>query len=171
MAKKIENSFGSEEYVPDEQPGANESFARRIVGACRKYCASPWKIWKWTGILVLAALVWLILGNFGLIPSGDFPAVSGSKWQAVFLTNGQVYFGHLDNYNRKYLRLQNVYYLQAAQPLQQGQQAPANLNLVKLGNELHGPEDTMFIPKDRVLFWENMKEDSQVAQGIESIRQ
>jgi hypothetical protein len=40
------------------------------------------------------------------------------------------------------------------------------LQLVKLGSELHGPEDSMYVAKDKVLFWENIKDDSQVMQAI-----
>jgi hypothetical protein len=37
---------------------------------------------------------------------------------------------------------------------------------VKLGSELHGPQDAMFIDSDKVMFWENMKDDSKVVQAI-----
>lgn len=142
---------------------------------CREFCgkilSESQKIWSVLGVALLAGILWVVLGNFGLVPTGDFPVATGAKWQAVFLTNGQVYFGRLQNYNREYLLLQDVYYLQVAQPLQQGQPQPQNLNLVKLGSELHGPEDTMFIPKDKILFWENMKADAQVVRAILSTRQ
>lgn len=40
------------------------------------------------------------------------------------------------------------------------------ISLAKLGNELHGPEDKMFINSDQLLFWENLKDDGQVAKAI-----
>jgi hypothetical protein len=122
-------------------------------------------------ILVAAAGIWKGLQWFGVVSSGDFPAVSKSDWQAVFLTNNQVYFGHLAKYNRDYITLSNIYYLRVGEPLQQGSPPQPALNLVKLGGELHGPEDTMYIPKDRIMFWENMKKDSQVVQAITSFLQ
>jgi hypothetical protein len=94
--------------------------------------------------------------------------------QAVFLTNGQVYFGNLSS-SGKWLKLTDVYYLQVTQPLQPAgsndQPAAAtgsqpNIQLVKLGNELHGPQDVMYIERDKVLFWENMKDDSKVMDAI-----
>ena len=69
--------------------------------------------------------------------------------------------------------LRDVFYLQKAQALAQddkGKPSP-RFSLAKLGNELHGPEDKMFIPKERILFWENMKEDSQVASLIAAQKQ
>ena len=41
-----------------------------------------------------------------------------------------------------------------------------NIELVKLGAELHGPEDAVFIEKSQVLFWENMKDSSKVLEAI-----
>ena len=121
------------------------------------------------GVLVVVGVVavWKILMFSGVLPSGDFPSVSSSEWQSVFLTNNQVYFGHLRNYSREYVALKDIYYLRVAEPLQQGSQPPGpTLNLVKLGSELHGPKDTMYIPKDKIMFWENLKKDSQVVQAI-----
>lgn len=120
--------------------------------------------------LILAFLIaigWKVLALYGVVPSYDFPATSGAEWQAVFLTNNQVYFGHLKNYNKGYAILKDIYYLRVTDPLQQGSPPqPPSINLVKLGGELHGPTDTMYIPKDKIMFWENLKADSQVAQAI-----
>jgi hypothetical protein len=38
---------------------------------------------------------------------------------------------------------------------------------VKLGNEMHGPQDQMFIRNEHVLFVENLKDDSKVVQAIQ----
>jgi len=40
------------------------------------------------------------------------------------------------------------------------------LELVKLGNELHGPEDQMSVNRDQILFIEKLKADSQVVKTI-----
>ncbi|MDB5187324.1 MAG: hypothetical protein JWM07_796, partial [Candidatus Saccharibacteria bacterium] len=73
-----------------------------------------------------------------------------------------------------YLTLTNIYYLQVQQTVQ-----PADANaavnqgetqLVKLGNELHGPQDSMRISDKQVLFWENLKADSKVSQAISNYK-
>ena len=117
----------------------------------------------WTLALVAA---WLALSVLGFASMGTFPSVDTAKWQAVFLTNNQVYFGKLDTYDTTYLTLSHVYYLRTAADLEAS--GSAGLNLIKLGGELHGPEDVMYIPKSTVLFWENMKQTSQVVQTIMS---
>lgn len=104
-------------------------------------------------------------------------APKAGEYQAVFLTNGQVYFGKLADDGDRYITLTDIYYLQVNQPqiqgsqqtTQQAQQQP-QLQLVKLGNELHGPVDEMHINRDQVLFFEDMKADGKVAQAIKEYK-
>ena len=104
-------------------------------------------------LLKLLALVWLSF--FG------FPKIDKSKLQAVFISNGLVYFGHLQAARGDYLTLKNVYYLRL-----DSQQQAGNINLVKLGNEVYRPDDMMYIPQNQILFWQNMDIDSPVAKLI-----
>ena len=94
------------------------------------------------------------------------------NYQAVFLSNGQVYFGRASNRNSTYVTLRDVYYLQVNQVLQpvEGKKEPQQqqaLSLAKLGiSELHKPKDEMFINRDHILFIEDLESDSQVVQAI-----
>lgn len=103
--------------------------------------------------------------------TGDH-AVNGKEYQALFLTSGQVYFGKLSKVNNDYVKLTNIYYLQVtsagSQTTVQPGQSSANqqVSLAKLGNELHGPEDVMYVARDQVLFWENLKSSGKVVQAI-----
>jgi len=94
--------------------------------------------------------------------------IDGSKLQAVFLNGGQVYFGNIQNLNDKYMRMTNIYYLRVNQTVQPNGNTSQNndVSLVKLGCELHGPQDQMVINRDQVVFWENLKGDGQVAKAV-----
>ena len=101
--------------------------------------------------------------------------VSSSGWQAVFLSNGQVYFGKVKGISNKTLTLADIYYLQVVtKPLQTTQQGTAatadsgqqELTLIKLGNEIHGPSDRMVINRDQIVLTEKLKSDSRVVQAI-----
>ena len=112
--------------------------------------------WLFVLIVIVAAVV---LWQADLLNVG---AVSGEEYQAVFLTNNQVYFGKLVNRNSQYPVLKDIYYLQVTQTLQprdENQQPIPNLNLVKLGAEVHGPQDEMVINRDHIMFYEDLKED------------
>jgi len=103
-------------------------------------------------------------------------AIDTSKYQAIFFTNGQVYFGKLSNLNDSYLKLTDIYYLQtqAADGSESNPQQTSNdqsdVQLIKLGEEIHGPEDEMVLSRDQVLFYENLKADGKVAQSIEAYK-
>lgn len=89
--------------------------------------------------------------------------IDTETYQAIFLTNNQIYFGRLKNISSDYLILSDVYYVKVKED-GAGQ-------LVKLGmGEPHGPKDEMVINQDQILFWENLKFDSPVVKTIQSIQ-
>ncbi len=93
-----------------------------------------------------------------------------NSWQAVFLNNNQVYFGKIEKVTKNNVVLTNIYYLQASDYLSSEDEDNAKLNLVKLGSEVHGPQDLMVINRTNVLFWENLKNDSKIVKIIEKIK-
>jgi hypothetical protein len=135
----------------------------------------PWII---LGVVILVLVILGVLFRDSLFKSeGDVKGVvtdKASGYQAVFLTNGQVYFGKITSSTGDYVTLKDIYYLQVTQPPLQGsaeqgqpaaQQQP-QISLVKLGNELHGPVDEMHISKAQLLFYEDIKEEGQVVKAI-----
>lgn len=92
--------------------------------------------------------------------------VNDERYQAVFLNNGQVYFGKVKSINDKYINLNNIFYLQTDNQTTSSGAAPSNVTLVKLGCELHGPFDQMVINADQVIFWENLQDSSEVVKKI-----
>lgn len=89
-------------------------------------------------------------------------------YQAVFLTNGQVYFGKLSNTTDSFVTLTDVYYLQTnATDQKQALQGDDNIALVKLGGELHGPTDAIQIHRDAILMVEDLRKDSKLVQIIQ----
>lgn len=124
-----------------------------------------------SGIIALAVVILGICG-WMWFKGNTSEGIDNSKYQAVFFTNGQVYFGKLKPFNDKYLKLTNVYYLQnkTEEADSKNPQATAedgsDVQLIKLGNEVHGPADEMIISRDQVLFFENLKSDGKVSESI-----
>jgi hypothetical protein len=125
------------------------------------------------GLAVLIALVLLILvvrtqlfraGVATLFAPSAAELIDRNVYQAVFLTGGQVFFGKLQEQGDDYFVLSDVFYLSVPD------QAGAQGQLVKRGNELHGPKDPMIIPARDVLFIENMRDDSTVATAIRQFK-
>jgi hypothetical protein len=119
-------------------------------------------------ILIVALVLFLF---FGKNNKSEAKFVDTTKSQAVFMNGGQVYFGKVTTLNDRYMVLQDIYYLQVNQQVQPDAKPSANdISLVKLGCELHGPEDRMVIQQDQVIFWENLKEDGKVAQAVKQFK-
>ena len=85
-----------------------------------------------------------------------------TQYQAVLLSSGQVYFGHLEGFGTPYPVLRDVFYVQS-------QQDPTTKNvtniLVQRGKEWHGP-DRMYLNPGSIVLVEPVGADSQVAKLI-----
>ncbi|MBI5913014.1 hypothetical protein HY839_01070 [Candidatus Azambacteria bacterium] len=124
-------------------------------------------------IVVIAALVWVDT-NFNIIASSQANKQARAHLQAVFLSNGQVYFGALSRHGIGFWRLDRAHYLQvsktpsALSPETPDGTAPqeTRTTLMKLSDDMHRPQNTLFIPASQILFWQNLQNDSPVAQAI-----
>lgn len=143
----------------------------------------------WIAAILAATLLLLIVADFLFYSTNKFGRlwnwVDPERYQAVFLSNGQVYFGKVLDVNSETLMLEDIYYLKTVQNLQlsagdktggaDGEGSPDNLDtqnfsLVKLGNEIHGPEDKMSVNLEHVLFVENLKPESKVVEAIKEYK-
>lgn len=119
-------------------------------------------------VVVVAVLV--IGAAIAIRQTGDTDPLAGainpSEYQAVFLTSGQVYFGKLSASGGDFYDLRHIYYLQSQVSPQGGR--GLSQHLVKLGSEIHGPEDLMIINRTSILFVENLKPSGKVSQAIAS---
>ena len=89
------------------------------------------------------------------------PSLGRAEYQAVFLTNGQTYFGRYYDRIGAYAKIEDVYYIQQAQA-SEGQPA-GDPRLVRRGVEPHGPDHRMLVPKTSILFVEDLSSDSPIA--------
>ncbi len=122
-------------------------------------------------ILLIALIAYMVLGVGAATENKN---LDKTKLQAVFLNGGQVYFGKIKDLNEKYLSMDSIYYLRVNQSVQPNQATSTNSNdvsLVKLGCELHGPQDRMVINREQVIFWENLKDDGQVAKAVATYKE
>lgn len=177
MEKNIFNPTQSMHSQSGSEPQVRQ-IGRRSKGS-RSFHKTFW--FKLIVVAVILAIlvgggIWLLLDKYQQATGST--TVNSKEYQAVFLTNGQVYFGKLDTVSQYYLKLTDIYYLQVQQSVQPSTTSPSsasnsssggsnNVQLVKLGNELHGPEDEMSINRQQVLFWENLKPSGKVTQAID----
>ena len=95
------------------------------------------------------------------------PFTGHEQISAVFLLDGQAYFGHLEDVPWSgTITLRDVYYFDDARKVT----TDLALALVKRGNELHQPIDVMRIRRDKVLVVERVSLGSAVGQAIAAQR-
>lgn len=148
----------------DQDGGKGKSFAKSWKGGL-------------VGLIILVLIVgavWLFFTSDMADRSSNFintmNSVNQEQYQAVFLSNGQVYFGKVTDLNSDAMVLEDIYYLQVDQQIQPEQEdlsQEPNINLIKLGEELHGPEDKMYINTSEIVYWENLRTDGDVTQAID----
>jgi len=118
------------------------------------------------GILVIIVLgLVIVLLSIKISSSRDaFDKMADpNTYQAVFLSNDQIYFGHLksETPSSEYLTLTDVYYVKISDD--------STGQLIKLGQiEPHRPVNEMIINREHILFWENLAPDSPVIRTIQN---
>jgi hypothetical protein len=171
--------------IPNQQPKSPKPMGQPTSNFQPAPARPVGKKSSWLKSLITLIVVIVIIGG-GIYLISDYTGISlpsmssvklNGEWQAVFLTNGQVYFGKIVRIDDEIVTLKDIYYLQVVeQPLQTSQQGAAEqdqtqkqeqrLTLIKLGNEIHGPKDEMMINRDQVIIIEDLKDDSRVVQAI-----
>jgi len=128
----------------------------------------PTKIIKTILLIVLAAIV-VAAAIYFITSRSNSLSFLDADYQAVFLTNGQVYFGQVDKMASGFVLVSDIYYLQN-QTIGMAETAGQDVALIKLGNEVHGPTDAMYLNRDRILFIEDLQNGSRVVQAIEEYK-
>ena len=122
-------------------------------------------------LLVLIALILVVLvvrtqlfraGIASLFAPTASEVIDRNAYQAVFLTNGSTYFGKLQEQGGEWFVLSDVFYLSASDD--------AGTQLIKRGSEPQGPKEPMIIPRDQILFIENLRDDSEIVSAIKKFK-
>ena len=117
--------------------------------------------------VALALVAFVLL--FAIVRWWDFalPNVGAARYQAVFLSNGQTYFGRYIDRIGSYVKIEGAYYIQQTPTATEEQpNLPPESKLVRRGSELHQPLPYVLIPKTAILFVEDLRSDSSVVQFI-----
>jgi len=126
-------------------------------------------------VLICIAIALFVLKDLGIIGCNKLKFSDNKAWQAVFLNskdpiNNQVYFGRIAGETKNVLILKNIYYVQVVD-LRANEKDQPNLQpqLIKFGNEAHGPADEIHFNKQNILYIEILKSDSQIVRAIEAV--
>lgn len=110
-------------------------------------------------ILILALLVLLLFLAFNSSPK---TTSSPSKYSAVYLKTGDIYFGELVWFPR--LKLKNPWFLQRTADANNQPQ----VNIVPLAEVFWKPVNEIYLNRDEIILWTRLRSDSQVIQLLSS---
>lgn len=135
------------------------TIASRFSGLTALLC----RLHAWTllfGVLLGVLLGW---GVWTLVVlSGQ--TINAAGYQMVYLSNGQVIFGKLQNTSGAYLVVREPYTLQTATTTTEKDNATS---ILKMTDQVYGPDDSIAVRSDNVISWQNLRSDSKVTQAIE----
>lgn len=128
------------------------------------------KLLKWDDIKTL----WRKIPAASVLPQ---TASSPKSYVAVYLTNGKVYFGKMENPDTREPVMSDVFFLNAvtgspASTNEKGKEprvVPApqtEFQLIRLSDQFQAPVDRLTLTRDHILYWEELSDDSKVVQAI-----
>lgn len=113
-------------------------------------------------VLVLALVAICVVSNMYVAQQID-----SSKYQVVYLSNGQAYFGKLQNTTGPYMVIKTPYMAQGVKSTD-SELATATTTLLKVSSQVYGPDDSIAIKSSQVTFWQNLRDDSKVTKAIDA---
>jgi hypothetical protein len=116
-------------------------------------------------IFIAALMIALAALAAGWMVSHPGAVSFDQTYQAVLLSNGQVYFGRLEGYGTHNPVLREVYYVQSGL---NDQKQPTNI-LLKRGKEWHGP-DRMYLNPRQIIMVEPVGPTSRVYELIRDLK-
>lgn len=119
--------------------------------------------------ILVAVQFWLYSLHYNRVFASD--AIS-----AVTLTNGQTYFGRMEKFGAHTVVLFNPYYLQvnptdgtatdATIEETTATNPEAGLQLKKLSDDFHQPNDYLIVNRDEVLYWQHLNSSSPIIEAM-----
>jgi len=125
-------------------------------------------------ILAVTALVVSVVGVVWLMQQlyqANLQRIDTSKYQVVYLVNGQAYFGKLQNTSGDFLVLKSPYIAQSVENTDKNSTSgvgATQTTILKVTDQVYGPDDSIAIKSSQVAFWQNLRDDSKVTKAVNS---
>lgn len=116
----------------------------------------------------IVSIVWLAQQVY----QANLQRIDTSKYQVVYLVNGQAYFGRLQNTSGDFLVLKSPYIAQSIENTDKEatdtDSATTQTTLLKVTDQIYGPDNSIALKSSQVAFWQNLRDDSKVSQAIKA---
>lgn len=125
-------------------------------------------------VIAMAATIASVVGIVWLVQQvyqANLQRIDTSKYQVVYLVNGQAYFGKLQNTSGDFLVLKSPYIAQSVESAEEGAaeaDASTQTTILRVTDQIYGPDDSIAIKSSQIAFWQNLRDDSKVTQAIKA---
>jgi hypothetical protein len=122
--------------------------------------------WAVVGLVVVA----LVASWFGMQAylHRNEQKIDHNRYQAVFLEDGKIFFGKLENLDGPYITLNNAYQARSTEADKDNTTNSSYVRLARLADDTaYSPDGSISIQSSKILYWQNLKTDSKVSQLID----
>ena len=109
--------------------------------------------------VLIAVLIFLVASAFWMTANLSKTKVE-SKYSAVYLATGEIYFGELHRFPRSYLS--NAWLLQRSDPTEDS----SGISIIPFNQAFWGPIDKIYLNPEQIIFTAKLRNDSQVKDLI-----
>lgn len=122
---------------------------------------------KMVMFLSLTLLLIVSLGLGWLWMTSEIRAVQRDTYQAVTLTNNQLYFGKITKISDQSVTLKDTYYIVVPTSSENKPSEVTDATVLRsIKKAAYSPQDTVEIQRENVVYWQNLQKDSQVVKTI-----
>ncbi len=132
----------------------------------RKHVALVRRYARLAMIALVAGAVLVIL--FMALRPRTMQSINHSGYQVVYLMNGRAYFGKLQNTSGDYLVIRSPYAEQTISAPSDAANTTPQTKLLKVSDQIYGPDDSIALRADQVAFWQNLRDNSKVVQALKA---
>ena len=161
LADEIDHVYGG-----DDGTGTEDRDLKKIS---RPKISPAGDLVKW--IISIAILAAVCGAGYFIFFRGknDAPAAAvniESRWYAIKLTTGEVYYGLIGDVAADPIVIANVYYNYDQNIDSKDTNEAGNLRLIKRGKETYGPNGSIYIVRAQAVYMEPLADDSKVLKAI-----
>lgn len=115
--------------------------------------------------LLIAAIIIIVGVTSYFISKGK--AENNSARDVVVLNNGQTYFGYLSDTDKPFVTLRSAFYPKDPSSVKNtNSDVKRHISLFEFGDEIFGPEPTMRINREDIVYYATMRADSKINTAI-----
>ena len=125
-------------------------------------------------VSIVVGVVLIVLVAIGAMWFEKIGPFTVKTWSAVFMTDSEVFFGHIQDINSDSIDLTNVFYLQKTSTgTGTGSSTTSTASQLSVAglvaNQIQCPTDEIRLDRRNILYWQTLQDSSYVVQTLNKL--